>query len=162
MIPTSKFISSRQIMVLNLTRYPNSLLLMSQYIAEEQNLLANFQQDNKFERLLSSYSQVTIKFKPNLKKKNLINYFLKFKKFLKTNFLKTKLLSSSLRTEVVKPVYFPTRFVYQLAHRYFSRLAAKLFFTFSKTSHVSVRKSCQAVWSLGPVIAIVWLLNTSV
>ena len=29
-----------------LTRYPNSLLLMSQYIAEEQNLLANFQQDN--------------------------------------------------------------------------------------------------------------------
>ena len=42
---------------------------MSQYIAEEQNLLANFQQDNKFEKLLSSYSQVTIKFKPNLKKK---------------------------------------------------------------------------------------------
>ena len=57
-------------MVLNLTRYPNSLILMSQYIAEEQNLLANFQQDNKFERLLSSYSQVTIKFKPNFKKKN--------------------------------------------------------------------------------------------
>ena len=57
-------------MVLNLTRYPNSLILMSQYIAEEQNLLANFQQDNKFEKLLSSYSQVTIKFKPNLKKKN--------------------------------------------------------------------------------------------
>ena len=56
-------------MVLNLTRYPNSLILMSQYIAEEQNLLANFQQDNKFEKLLSSYSQVTIKFKPNLKKK---------------------------------------------------------------------------------------------
>ena len=52
-------------MVLNLTRYPNSLILMSQYIAEEQNLLANFQQDNKFEKLLSSYSQVTIKFKPN-------------------------------------------------------------------------------------------------
>ena len=57
-------------MVLNLTRYPNSLILMSQYIAEEQNLLANLQQDNKFEKLLSSYSQVTIKFKPNLKKKN--------------------------------------------------------------------------------------------
>ena len=57
-------------MVLNLTRYPNSLILMSQYIAEEQNLLANFQQDNKFEKLLSSYSQVTIKFKPNLQKKN--------------------------------------------------------------------------------------------
>ena len=56
-------------MVLNLTRYPNSLILMSQYIAEEQNLLANLQQDNKFEKLLSSYSQVTIKFKPNLKKK---------------------------------------------------------------------------------------------
>ena len=36
-------------MVLNLTRYPNSLILMFQYIAEEQNLLANFQQDNKFE-----------------------------------------------------------------------------------------------------------------
>ena len=52
-------------MVLNLTRYPNSLILMSQYIAEEQNLPANFQQDNKFEKLLSSYSQVTIKFKPN-------------------------------------------------------------------------------------------------
>ena len=48
-------------MVLNLTRYPNSLILMSQYIAEEQNLLANFQQDNKFEKLLSSYYQVTIK-----------------------------------------------------------------------------------------------------
>ena len=135
-----------QIMVLNLTRYPNSLLLMSQYIAEEQNLLANFQKDNKFERLLSSYSQVTIKFKPNLK----------------TKFLKTKLLSSSLLTVVVKPVYFLTRFVYQLAHRYFSRHAAKLFFTFSKTSPVFVRKSCQAVWSLGPVMAIVWLLNTSV
>ena len=42
---------------------------MSRYNAEEQNLLASFQQDNKFERLLSSYSQVTIKFKPNLKKK---------------------------------------------------------------------------------------------
>ena len=42
-------------MVLNLTRCPNSLILMSQYIAEEQNLLANFQQDNKFEKLLSSY-----------------------------------------------------------------------------------------------------------
>ena len=43
---------------------------MSQYIAEEQNSRANFQQDNKFEYLLLSYSQVTIKFKPNLKKKN--------------------------------------------------------------------------------------------
>ena len=52
-------------MVLNLTRYPNSLILMSQYIRGEQNLPANFQQDNKFENLLSSYSQVTIKFKPN-------------------------------------------------------------------------------------------------
>ena len=47
-------------MVPNLTRCPNSLILMSQYIGEEQNLLANFQQDNKFEKLLSSYSQVTI------------------------------------------------------------------------------------------------------
>ena len=35
-------------MVLNLTRYPYRLILMSQYIAEEQNLLTNFQQDNKF------------------------------------------------------------------------------------------------------------------
>ena len=52
-------------MVLNLTRYPNSLVLMFQYIAEEQNVLANFQLENKFEKLLSSYSQVTIKFKPN-------------------------------------------------------------------------------------------------
>ena len=42
---------------------------MSQYIAEEQNLLANFQQDNKFEKLQSSYSQFTIRFKPNFKKK---------------------------------------------------------------------------------------------
>ena len=57
-------------MVLNLTRYLNSLILMSQYIAEEQNVLANFQVENKFEKLLSSYSQVTIKFKPNLQKKN--------------------------------------------------------------------------------------------
>ena len=73
-------------MILNLTRYPNSLILMSQYIAEEQNLLANFQQDNKFEKLLSSYSQVTIKFKPNFLKKILINFFLKFKKILKTIF----------------------------------------------------------------------------
>ena len=61
---------------------------MSQYIAEEQNLLANFQQDNKFERLLSSYSQVTIKFKPNLKKKNLINYFFKIQKVFKNKFFK--------------------------------------------------------------------------
>ena len=53
-------------MVLNLTRYPNSLVLMSQYIAEEQNVLANFQLENKFKKLLSSYSQVTIKFKPNI------------------------------------------------------------------------------------------------
>ena len=60
-------------MVLNLTRYPNSLILMSQYITGKKNLPANFQQDNKFEKLLSSYSQVTIKFKHNLKKK--INYF---------------------------------------------------------------------------------------
>ena len=75
-------------MVLNLTRYPNSLLLMSQYIAEEQNLLANFQQDNKFERLLSSYSQVTIKFKPNLKKKILINCFFKIQKVFKNKFFK--------------------------------------------------------------------------
>ena len=62
-------------MVLNLTRYPNSLILMSQYIAEEQNVLANFQVENKFEKLLSSYSQVTIKFKP--KKKLFQNNFLK-------------------------------------------------------------------------------------
>ena len=67
-VKKEKFISYRQIMVLNPTRYPNSLLLMSQYIAEEQNLLANFQQDNKFEKLLSSYSQVTIRFKPNFLK----------------------------------------------------------------------------------------------
>ena len=65
MFKRKKFIFYQQIMVLNLTRYPNSLILMSQYIAEEQNLLANFQQENKFEKLLSSYSQVTIKFKPN-------------------------------------------------------------------------------------------------
>ena len=44
-----KFIFYRQIMVLNLTRYPNTLILMFQYIAEEQNLLTNFQ-DNKFEK----------------------------------------------------------------------------------------------------------------
>ena len=62
-------------MVLNLTRYPNSLILMSQFIAVEQNLLANFQRDNKFEKLLSSYSQVTIKFKPNLKKKFNLLFF---------------------------------------------------------------------------------------
>ena len=56
-------------MVLNLTRYPNSLILMSQYIAEEQNLLANFQQDNKFKKLQSSYSKFTIRFNPNFWKK---------------------------------------------------------------------------------------------
>ena len=60
-------------MVLNLTRCPNSLILMPQYIGEEQNLPANFQQDNKFDKLLSSYSQVIIKFKPNLKKKKNFN-----------------------------------------------------------------------------------------
>ena len=38
-----KFISNRQIMVLNFTRYSNSLILMSNYIAEEQNLPANLQ-----------------------------------------------------------------------------------------------------------------------
>ena len=75
-------------MVLNLTRYPNSLILMSQYIAEEQNLLDNFQQDNKFEKLPSSYSQVTIKFKLNFLKQFLINFFFKFKKNIKINFLK--------------------------------------------------------------------------
>ena len=48
---------------------------MSQYIAEEQNVLANFQLENKFEKLLSSYSQATIKFKP--KKKVFKNNFLK-------------------------------------------------------------------------------------
>ena len=61
---------------------------MSQYIAEEQNLLANFQQDNKFERLLSSYSQVTIKFKPNFLKKILINCFFKIQKVFKNKFFK--------------------------------------------------------------------------
>ena len=75
-------------MVLNLTRYPNSLILMSQYIAEEQNLLANFQQDNKFERLLSSYSQVTIKFKPNFLKNILINCFFLIQKVFKNKFFK--------------------------------------------------------------------------
>ena len=50
MFKRKKFIFYYQIMVLNLTRYPNSLILMSQYIAEEQNLLINFQQDNKFEK----------------------------------------------------------------------------------------------------------------
>ena len=53
-------------MVLNLTRYPNSLILMSQYIAEERNVLANFQLENKFGKLLSNYSQGTIRFKPNI------------------------------------------------------------------------------------------------
>ena len=38
-----KIISNRQIMVLNFTRYSNSLILMSNYIAEEQNLPANLQ-----------------------------------------------------------------------------------------------------------------------
>ena len=45
-----KFVFYHQSMVLNLTRYPNSLILMSQNIAEEQNLLTNFQQDKKFEK----------------------------------------------------------------------------------------------------------------
>ena len=36
-------ISNHQIMVLNFTRYSNSLILMSNYIAEEQNLPANLQ-----------------------------------------------------------------------------------------------------------------------
>ena len=38
-----KFISNRQIMVLNFIRYSNSLILKSNYIAEEQNLPANLQ-----------------------------------------------------------------------------------------------------------------------
>ena len=74
-------------MVLNLTRYPNSLILMSQYITGEQNLPANFQQDNNFEKLLSSYSQVTIKFKPDFLKKKLIIFF-KIQKIVKNNFSK--------------------------------------------------------------------------
>ena len=61
---------------------------MSQYIAEEQNILANFQLENKFEKLLSSYSQVTIKFKPNILKKNLINFFFTIQKVFKKFFLK--------------------------------------------------------------------------
>ena len=43
---------------------------MSQYIAEEQNVLAYFQLENKFGKVLSNYSQVTIRFKPNILKKN--------------------------------------------------------------------------------------------
>ena len=74
-------------MVLNLTRYPNSLILMSQYNTGEQNLPANFQQDNNFEKLLSSYSQFTIKFKPNYKNNN-NNFFFKIQKIVKNNFLK--------------------------------------------------------------------------
>ena len=74
-------------MVLNLTRYPNSLILMSQYITGEKNLPANFQQDNNFEKLLSSYSQVTIKFKPDFLKKKLIIFF-KIQKIVKNNFSK--------------------------------------------------------------------------
>ena len=38
-----KFIFYHQIMVLNFTRYPNSLILMSHYIAKEQYLPANLQ-----------------------------------------------------------------------------------------------------------------------
>ena len=75
-------------MVLNLTRYPNSLILMPQYITGEQNLPANFQQDNNFEKLLSSYSQVTIKFKPDFLKKKLIIFF-KIQKIVKNNFSKS-------------------------------------------------------------------------
>ena len=74
-------------MVLNLTRYPNSLILMPQYITGEKNLPANFQQDNNFEKLLSSYSQVTIKFKPDFFKKKLIIFF-KIQKIVKNNFSK--------------------------------------------------------------------------
>ena len=135
-------------MVLNLTRYPNSLILMSQYITGEQNLPANFNKTI----ILRSYYQVTFKLplssNPIFKKKIIL--FLKFKKLLKTIFQKTKLLSSSLRTVVVKLVYSATRFAYQLAPRYFSHLAAKLFFTFFKTSPVSVPKSCQACTVIGP------------
>ena len=149
-------------MVLNLTRYPNSLILMSQYITGEQNLPANFQQDNTFEKLPSSYFQVTIKFKRNFLKKKLIIIFFKFKKLFKTIFQKTKLLSSSLQTVVVKLVYSATRFVYQLAPRNFSHLAAKLFFTFSKLRLFLFPSPARPVWSLAPVIAIVWLFNTSV
>ena len=58
---------------------------MSQYITGEQNLPANFQQDNNFEKLLSSYSQVTIKFKPDFLKKKLIIFF-KIQKIVKNNF----------------------------------------------------------------------------
>ena len=84
-------------MVLNLTRYPNSLVLMSQYIAEEQNVLANFQLENKFEKLLSSYSQVTIKFKPK-------------KKVFKNNFLKNETTEQLSANRSGKTCLFPDAF----------------------------------------------------
>ena len=61
---------------------------MSQYIAEEQNLLANFNKTIS----LRGYYQVTLKLplslNPILKKKNLINCFFKIQKVFKNNFFK--------------------------------------------------------------------------
>ena len=48
-------------------------------------------------------------------------------KNFENKFLKTKLVSSSPRTAVVKLVYFATRFVLMLAPKYFSHLASENF-----------------------------------
>ena len=88
-------------MVLNFTRYSNSLVLMSHYIAGEQNLPANLQQDNKLEKL---GGDISICLAAELSSSNPTSLFKIKRKFLKINFLETKLVSSTLRTVVLKLV----------------------------------------------------------
>ena len=55
MFKRKKLVFYRQIMVLSFTRYLNGLIFMFHYIAKEQNLPANLQ-DNNIKKLLSDIS----------------------------------------------------------------------------------------------------------
>ena len=88
-------------MVLNFTRYPNSLILMSHYIAKEQIYLLIYKKTISLRR----YAVISIGSAVKLSNSNPTSFFEIKKKILKNNFLETKLVSSTLRTVVLKLVY---------------------------------------------------------
>ena len=86
-------------MVLNFTRYPNGLIFMLHYIAEEQKLPANLQQDNNFEKLHSDMSMGSAaELSSSNPVCNSLKIYLKkiFEKFEKQIF-KTKLVNNNMR-----------------------------------------------------------------
>ena len=101
-----KFIVYRQIMILNFTRYPKSLILKVRLHSRGTKFTCLFTVRQYVLEVtrwyIHRFSCQTIKFNPNLKKNS---------HKLKTKILNTKLVSRSLRTVVVKLVYSPTRFV---------------------------------------------------